>query len=214
MTTEATIRAKGAPASEWRLFVGAPVSSAVREASEAMCGRLRPFGDVKWVSSERLHLTLKFLGNMPPEKVPQLKEILQEVANNCLHFVLSLDRIGAFPKVSHPQTVWYGVGGETDALSNLAHRIEEALVPLGFASEGRPFRGHVTLGRVRSSRGMRELATELEKRAADSPPGIEWLVDSIALIRSELKPSGPTYTELSRFSLATLPAGEQEQESR
>lgn len=202
-----------------RLFVAAQPPENVRQAVIASMNRLRRFGDVRWATPERLHLTLKFLGSTPEENVMQLEEELRRIANSCLHFAISLDRIGAFASIRRPQIVWCGIGGDTCALIDLARRIDAAMEPFGFEKECRPYRPHLTLGRVRSPRGLRDLATELEKRAAETPSEsegeIEWRVEAIALMRSDLKPTGPVYTELSHFPLArTLPAGEQEQESR
>jgi 2'-5' RNA ligase len=202
-----------------RLFVAIPAPEAIRKATAAAIGELRRFGDVRWATPERLHLTLKFLGITSEEKIPKLEEDLGRIANDCLHFAIELDRIGAFPSIRRPQTVWYGISGDTDALSALAGRIEAGMERLGFEKEARPYRPHLTLGRVRSPRGLRDLATELEKRAAETPSDseseIEWSVDAIALMRSELKPNGPVYTELSHFPLATTcPSSEQEQERR
>jgi 2'-5' RNA ligase len=197
-----------------RLFVAVSAPEEIRSAAAATIEALRPFGDVRWATPERLHLTLKFLGGTPEQKVPAVQEELRRIANLCLHFAIRLDGIGAFPSTRHPQTVWYGLGGDVAALSDLAKQIEAAMEPLGFGKEGRPYRPHLTLGRVRSPRGVRELATELEKRAAEASSGIEWRVDAITLMRSELKPTGPVYTELSRFPLATPLSEEREQERR
>lgn len=199
-----------------RLFVAVPPTEAVRIAATETMAPLQRLGGVRWVTPERLHLTLKFLGSAPKEKVSEIEEVLREIANNCLHFAIRLDRIGAFPSVRRPQTVWLGLSGDIGSLSTLADRIEAAVEPCGFARERRPFRPHLTLGRVRSSRGLRDLATELEQRATETSARIakvEWRIDEIALIRSELTPTGPVYTELSRFPLATSsPASEREQE--
>ena len=200
-----------------RLFVAIPATGTVREAAAEVVNVLRRTGDVRWVTPERLHLTLKFLGSTPEEKVSGVQEELRRIANNCLQFAIRLDGIGAFPSIRRPQTIWYGVSGEVESLATLAERIEAAMEPLGFAREARPFRPHLTLGRVRSPRGLRELATELEKRAQDSPEagsGIEWRVDAIALMCSDLKPSGPVYTELAHLPLATTDPGSVEEQER
>ncbi len=216
MEPRATVTPEQGNPSALRLFVAAAAPERIRAAASEATVTLQRLGDVRWVTPERLHLTLKFLGSVPKEKVPEIEEVLRGIANNCLHFAIRLDGIGAFPSTRRPQTVWLGLGGDTAALSTLADRIEAAVEPLGFARERRPFRPHLTLGRVRSSRGLRDLATELEQRATETSAGIakvEWRIDEIALIRSDLKPTGPVYTELSRFPLATRwPASNGEQE--
>ena len=201
-----------------RLFVATPAPEAVSEAATVMIDRLRPFGDVRWATPERLHLTLKFLGSTPEEKLSSVQEELERIANNCLQFAVRLDGIGAFPSTRRPQTIWYGLGVDVTGLTDLAAKIDSAMEPLGFERERRPYRPHLTLGRVRSPRGLRELAAELEKcaaKASEPSNSIEWRIDAIALMRSDLKPTGPIYTELSHFFLAkALPASEGEQERR
>lgn len=195
-----------------RLFVAITVPASIQATLTAALADLLPLGDVRWVSADRLHLTLKFLGETPVKKIAPLKEELQRIANNCLHFTIGLDGIGAFPGIKRPQTLWYGLSGDTHSLTELASEIESAAERLDFERERRPFRPHLTVGRVRSSRGLRELATELERCARDPLPEAghqrEWKVNSFSLIRSDLKPAGPLYTELAIFPLGpTRPEG-------
>lgn len=182
-----------------RLFIAIPTPPAVRDAATAVTNRLRGKGDVRWVTADRLHLTLKFLGDTSPEKVSVLAEILRERANNFSPFVVELGDVGAFPNPRKPQTIWLGVE-QGEELSRLAEEIEQAACKLGFGREAKAFRPHLTLGRVKSPRGLGDLAAEL-RAAAGSSTRIAWPVEEVELIRSELLPSGPRYTVLHRFPL-------------
>lgn len=183
-----------------RLFIAVPAPLAVREQARAVMVRLRGAGDVRWVTPDRLHLTLKFLGDCSPDLVPSLTEILEESANIFSAFVVELGDVGAFPNLRKPQTLWLGVE-RAEALSQLAEQIEQAVGKFGFKREAKAFRPHLTLGRVKSPRDLGKLAAELRTAAAEAAPRIEWPVEEFELVRSELRPSGPVYTTLQRFSL-------------
>lgn len=182
-----------------RLFIAVPTPPAVKDAATAVINGLRGKGDVRWVTPDRLHLTLKFLGDTLPEKVPALEENLREKANNFSAFVVELGDVGAFPHPRKPQTLWLGVE-RAEELSRLAEEIEQATCKLGFEREAKAFRPHLTLGRVKSPKGQGELAAEL-RAAAGNSARIAWPVEEVELIRSELLPSGPRYTILHRFPL-------------
>jgi len=180
-----------------RLFIAVAAPEPVRGVAEAVVGRLRGSGDVRWVKPENLHLTLKFLGSTPAEKLPQLRQILAETANNYSQFVLQSKGVGAFPNVRKPQTLWLGVEAGGDRLAALADGVDQATHTLGFPRETRPFRGHLTLGRVKSTRGLADLCRRLREEQAGEPAS--WPVDGFTLVRSDLRPEGPVYTVVQEF---------------
>jgi RNA 2',3'-cyclic 3'-phosphodiesterase len=182
-----------------RLFVAIPTSEAVRASAAGVIERLSGEGDVRWVATDLLHLTLKFLGSTPSEKVSALRKELEKTANNFSPFVVELGGAGAFPNLRRPQTVWLGVVGDLERLSALAGAVDRALQPLGFEPESRPFRAHLTIGRVRSPRGLGGLAARLQE--AQTPAVSAWRIDRIQLVRSDLRPIGPEYTSLGSFAL-------------
>ena len=187
-----------------RLFVAVPVTPAVEARALATIQALRGKGDVRWVAGDRLHLTLKFLGTVPREKLSSIRRILAKSANNVSLFVVELGSAGAFPHVRHPRTIWLGLEGETGPLTTLAREVDRALHSLGFPLEQRPFQAHLTLGRVKSPKGLKELGEGLHALAHSTRSREErpsWAVDEYHLIHSELLPGGPRYTLLNRFSL-------------
>jgi len=158
---------------------------------------------VKWVDMENIHLTLKFLGNIPPGQVAEIAEAMKQAVRGKSPFQLEISRLGAFPGVNQPRVIWIGVGGETERLLELQRDIDSRLVPLGFAPEKQPFVPHLTIARVRenaSPEDRKALGRLLASRGFDSPGRIA--VDSIKLMKSQLTPEGPIYSLLSVVTLA------------
>jgi len=153
---------------------------------------------VKWVAPGGIHLTLKFLGNIPSKRVAEITEAIQEAAQGISPFHLEISGLGAFPNLRQVRVFWVGIGGEVDKLSQLQQNIDSALAALGFAKEERSFMPHLTLARIR------EGASPPERRSFGELVGstifedkyhIE--VEAISLMRSQLKPTGAIYTCLS-----------------
>jgi 2'-5' RNA ligase len=158
---------------------------------------------VKWVDTENIHLTLKFLGNIPPGQVAKITEAVKEAVRGKSPFQLEISKLGAFPGVNQPRVIWIGVGGETDRLLELQRDIDSRLVPLGFVPEKQPFVPHLTIARVRenaSTDDRKALGRLLASTGFDSQERIA--VDSIKLMRSQLTPEGPVYSLLSAVALA------------
>ena len=180
-----------------RLFVAVPATPEVTSVAAGMVEALRGAGDVRWVTPENLHLTLRFLGPTAPERLPELFEILDK-SNNYSSFVVSLHGVGAFPSVSRPRTVWIGIRDE-GGLARLAAAIEAAVTGLGWTPEGRPYHAHLTIGRVRSDKGRAELARRLA--ALPRRPAQPWPVEGFQLMQSDPTASGSRYTVLREFEL-------------
>ncbi len=193
-----------------RLFIAVPTAAEVRSAAERVLRGLRGRGDVRWVTPERLHLTLKFLGETPGDRVPEIIAALEKSSNKFSPLVVELEGVGAFPNLRKPQTIWLGIG-RGERLAGLAESVESALQNLGFEREKRAFRPHLTLGRLRSPKEVRELTQALEAVQADAVGLVEWPVTEVQLVQSVLRPSGPEYTVLHTFPLARV-SGPEERE--
>jgi 2'-5' RNA ligase len=191
----------GAEAGEQlRLFLAVPASPEVRQYSAAVLQQLRGHGDVRWVKPDRVHLTLKFLGATPVAGIPGICEVVRKIANEFSSFVVELAGVGAFPNARRPHTVWLGVE-PAGRISRLAAQIDQAVEGLGFEREQRAFRAHLTLGRVKSSRGLAALTNAMNRINLSDEPPTRWPINEIELIRSNLQPTGPDYTTLERFAL-------------
>jgi RNA 2',3'-cyclic 3'-phosphodiesterase len=161
--------------------------------------RLQPVADgVAWVGADNFHLTLKFLGGVETGRVDAVVAGLTGAAAGCPAFDVAVRGLGAFPSPTRPRVLWAAVAEGAAAMSVVARRVDEALGPLGFEPETRAFSPHVTLGRVRVPRSSPRLAEAL----ADGGEFGRQRVDRLVLMRSELSPRGPRYTELAMAPLA------------
>ncbi len=181
-----------------RLFIGIPIGEEVR-------GRLTKVGDrlrrtrahVGWVPPRNYHLSLVFLGDTPRELLPELGEALDD-AVGCGPFTFEVAGIGTFGSRRSPRVIWAGVDAPA-ALASLYESLRDNLEALGLSTDARPFRPHITLGRVRSGRGKAELTTALEQ-VKDSAFG-SVTPAAAQLYRSVLQPGGSVYTVLHASGL-------------
>lgn len=154
--------------------------------------------DVKWVIPENLHLTLKFLGNTPEEKIADISKRLATIANSYSNFPLYFSGAGAFPNIKSPRVIWFGTKDAKEIIK-LQEDIEDGMVGFGFKKEERRFTPHLTLGRVRSFKNKDLLINELATLKDMDFGKIE--VAGVALMKSELKPGGAVYQRLAEFTL-------------
>jgi len=157
---------------------------------------------VKWVDPRGIHLTLKFLGNIPFNRITEITKAIEEAAQGVSPFHLEISSLGAFPSLRQARVFWVGIGGEVDKLSRLQQDIDSALAALGFTKEERPFVPHLTLARIR------EGASPPERRSFGELVGSTTFedkypveVEAIRLMRSQLTPAGAIYTCLSVVGL-------------
>lgn len=182
-----------------RLFVAVEASAAVRdEASRLVEGLKKASADVKWVEPENVHWTLHFFGETPEERVPDIAAALREAAEGLSAFPVKLGRAGAFPSTRSPRVAWLGLASGENELVGLAERVRRALASRGFEVEERPFKAHLTLGRVRGPEGAARLGKMLE----DAQAREAMTVASVVLMQSKLGPEGPTYLPVERVGLS------------
>ncbi|MEW6284208.1 MAG: RNA 2',3'-cyclic phosphodiesterase, partial [Candidatus Eremiobacterota bacterium] len=155
--------------------------------------------DVKWVVPENLHLTLKFLGTTPSARLGEVRSVLEEASLAGPPFALELRGLGAFPTPRRARVVWLGVGGELERLTVLARAVDRGLHELGVPREARDFAAHLTLGRRREPRPDEALERALREGRTRSVGAFR--VTEMVLMKSELRPTGPTYTVMGRFPL-------------
>ncbi len=154
--------------------------------------------DLKVVSAEHLHLTLKFLGDTEDGLVPEIVSAMREASAGVPPFAVRVRGTGAFPNLSRPSVLWVGIeGGEP--LARMAHSLNEDLASLGFERETRTWSPHVTLARVRGRRGLDRVEAILRART-DETLG-EARIDDIRLKKSVLKPGGPEYSTVDSVRL-------------
>ena len=190
-----------------RAFIAAPLPDTLLDSLGALQRTLErrvPAGRVRWVRPEGIHLTLKFLGDTPTHRLPDIEAALRAVARHAPAFDLGVAGTGCFPNPSRPRVIWVGLGEPSGRLERLQLAIEEAMDVAGFPQEGRRFRPHLTLGRVNRRATPAEAAAIGEAVTSTAPTNLgNMFGDRIALIRSVLKPTGAEYTTLSQFPLLT-----------
>ena len=183
-----------------RLFIAINLPSDVRRLAHAAAAPLRSAAPhVRWVAEENLHLTLKFLGDVPDETGATIADALRPAAARHRATALELTGFGAFPNLRRPRVVWAGAVPDP-RLELLHHDVEVACEALGFEVDGRPFRPHVTLGRIRVPAGGED-NWPLARAARSTRLHAACTVESVDLMRSELSPGGARYTILAALPL-------------
>lgn len=165
-----------------------------------------PRADVRWVEPEKLHVTLQFLGEVRDGEVDALVDALRAEAAAHVPFSVAVAGLGAFPGLRRARVLWAGIATGLAPLARVAGGVAHRLAPLGFAPEARPFRGHVTLARVRSPRGLGALVDAVARMPADALGA--WTAREIVLYRSRLRPTGSEYTAVARLPLGGPPVAE------
>jgi RNA 2',3'-cyclic 3'-phosphodiesterase len=177
-----------------RAFISIEVPEIVKQRVDQLQVRLKASGgDVRWVRSVGLHVSLKFLGQVPSAKVPAIIESLETVVSHGHRPQISIGGIGAFPDLKNPRVVWVGLDAD-ERLMRLQEGVENALEHLGFVTDERAFRPHLTVGRVRTARGRTALVRALEKEQNFSAGDYE--LKELCLMKSDLKSQGAVYAPL------------------
>jgi RNA 2',3'-cyclic 3'-phosphodiesterase len=166
-----------------RLFVAVQLSEPAREDLDSRAGALRgSLEGWRWVPPEQWHLTLAFLGEVAPERLPELTRRMGLAARRHRPFDLWLDGFGAFRNPRRAHVLWAGVAGDSDALAALADSVGAGARRSKIDLEQRPYRAHVTVGRRRAAVDVRDT---LERHDAGAP-GPAWRVEQFALMESHL----------------------------
>lgn len=180
-----------------RAFIAVFPPPEVRREALAWARRLHSDDRVRWTRPENIHLTLKFLGEARSEALDGIHAALGEVCAEHTPFDAVLAELGAFPSTRRAKILWIGVGTGSDRLRSLAADVDDALAPLGFEREKRPYIPHLTIGRVRG-----------RPLNPDFPSGVEGLgfrVGRVELTESTLAAEGATYRTVGDFALGGKP---------
>jgi len=177
------------------------IKAGLTELQEQLKVRV-PQGSVRWVGPEGIHLTLKFLGNVPANRIEQIERAIAQACAGFSSFSFSVGGLGCFPDARRPRVVWVGVQEERGTLKRLQKVIEDGMEKLGFAPEGRGFQAHLTLGRTQrraSSSDVRRLGQVVEETDIGELGQME--ARAVSLIKSDLRPTGAVYTRLAEVKL-------------
>jgi 2'-5' RNA ligase len=188
-----------------RLFIALETPLEIREALVALRDRLAESrADVRWEAGEKLHATLKFLGETAEPLLPEIRDALERIGTACPPVRTRYRSVGAFPTTRTPRVVWAGMDDTSGDLADLAGRLEEVMAGLGFRREERPFHPHITLGRVRGQGSLDRLRSLMESVTFDGPPVV---LHEMRLVKSVLRPGGSQYSTLHSVPLVGNRAG-------
>ncbi len=177
-----------------RSFIALELNDEVRAKLADLLTALRQKNAVvKWVEPENLHLTLKFLGEVPEGQIAKVKTALQWVAQSLAAFEFRVKGTGGFPDLRRPRVLWVGVDA-IPPLMQLQGLVETAMEQLGFAPEGRAYHPHITIGRVKAPTNINKVAAVMNQHK-DTVFGTV-SATHLTLFRSDLSREGPNYTPL------------------
>jgi 2'-5' RNA ligase len=157
---------------------------------------------IRWVRTEILHLTLRFLGETAPDVLDRVRRGAEECGSAWRSFDLLVQGLGCFPDDRRPRVIWAGAADESGSLAMISEDLERVARTAGFPPELRPFSAHLTLGRIKdrlSPEGGMRLA-DLVRRAGSEVYGTV-PVRAVELLKSDLRPTGPVYTRLATIAL-------------
>lgn len=178
-----------------RVFIAIELNKGIHSELASLQAVLKKSNaDIKWVSPESIHLTLKFLGNIDPRKIKEIEKILNEIATGVEPFVLTLKDIGAFPNLDYPRIIWVGVESGAAQSEQFAKLLEEKLEKIGIPREDREFHAHITLGRVKSLKNKDNLKEIIEATKFEAGSAVD--VNHLTLFKSQLTRDGSVYTPL------------------
>ncbi len=183
-----------------RVFIAIEINSEIKDKLSEYLSKLKRTGaDVKWVSTENIHLTMKFIGYIEKEALISLNEIINDAVCGVEPFSISIGNIGAFPNLNKPRVVFACVQEHGNNLLRIYEKLDKEVGLLGIKKESKKYVGHITLGRVKSQRNISILKNTLNS-ITECYFGRE-KVTSLSLIQSKLTPTGPLYTRLNNFIL-------------
>lgn len=191
-----------------RLFVAATLDPATREVVARTIDRVRRLPgfrttSVRWIEPRNLHLTLQFLGETSTETVAAVVAALG-AAGSRAPFRAVLGPAGLFPAHGPPRVLWLGIDEGGAELAALREAVGRHLAPLGWQPDGRPYRTHLTIGRLRPGRPAARRALEAELGGVVPPPAA-WVVDRVVLMESRLSSAGAAYRIVSEVQLGGAP---------
>ena len=187
---------------EWRTFCAFELSADLRSQLEAHISRLQetvPDVRASWSRPENTHLTLKFFGNVAVDKLPQISAAAERAVKDFSPIQIEVAKTGVFPNANRARVLWIGVNDPSRDLAKLQRTLEEQCELEGFPKEDRAFKPHLTIARIRTPEGARELANA-HLRTDFKPSHIT--LNELIVFRSEPSSKGSRYTPISKHLLA------------
>jgi 2'-5' RNA ligase len=185
-----------------RAFIAVPIPDAVVAFLRKVQEQLQSSGlNLRWVVTDNIHLTLKFLGDIDRNLVSDVADRMDAAARTIPPFLLKASGVGVFPNRRQARVLWVGMGGDLECLKAIQTTLEAGLESVGFSTEARRFQPHLTIGRSRRRLDAQTLDASLEPLKAVCSDSFR--VDRLQLLRSKLTPAGAIYSRLHTSHLAT-----------
>lgn len=187
---------------EWRVFAAIDLTDEIRDRIKRTQQALEDAGwKCRWVPEERMHLTVRFYGNLAIPTVEQLQDELRSRLAAQPRFELRVSRVGAFPGPNRPRTLWLGIDDSFEQLGNLRAAVDEGSQAAGIEPEPGPYRPHLTVGRLRHDfRVDSDDAVEAFQSFGAYEP-LFWIPETVKLVRSQFGRGGVQYTIIEEFEL-------------
>jgi 2'-5' RNA ligase len=183
-----------------RLFIGLDLPAHIKENLGGLIERLRPAGRLRWSTAGNLHITTKFIGEWPGQRLEEMKAALAGI-EGIPSIPIAIRGLGWFPNPHRPRVLWAAVRAP-ESLAELARATEDAAFQLGVARENRPFAPHLTLARIQDPAVIGQVRHRVAE--LDSVDFGEFTATEFHLYRSQIIPGGSVYTKLASYSLEPL----------
>ncbi len=181
-----------------RCFIAIPLPENIREEILNIQGQFKPLNlHAKWVEYQNLHVTLKFLGQVEQERIPEIKDIISKISSITQPFSLTLSETGAFPSLRKPRVLWVGIKPQEPPV-RIINYLNESLAKIGSEPEKRKPHPHITIARIKSSKNIHKLEKILSYLKNNN---LEWMVKEITLFKSILTSKGAVYERLCEVYL-------------
>lgn len=182
----------------WRTFCAFELPKELQSRISSHIQKVRelvPEVSASWSRPENIHLTVKFFGNVEPQRVARISAAAARVMQSCAPFQIAAGTLGVFPRPSRAQVLWIGVNDPSGKLSALQQQFEAECAREGFLKEDRAFKPHLTIARIRKPHHASRLA---EAHLSVEFSSVPLILTELVVFRSELSPNGSKYTPLSR----------------
>ena len=190
------------PKESIRTFIALEIDEKIKEVISEIQNKIKQTNSLrgKWIPKDNLHLTLKFLGDIPLKLIEQINNKIKGCFKNECKISCNLARIGTFPNAKFPRVIWAGIEGDNSQIINLAQILERILFELGLEKEKRNFKTHITICRTKQILDYNKLKYILEEINKTFKP-VEFIINKMTLFESNLTPKGPIYIPLSNCFL-------------
>ena len=182
-----------------RTFVAVELPEGIKNQIATVQAELRRIpAQVSWVKPGNIHVTLKFLGEVPENKIEEVFSATEAGCRGIKKFRMGLKGLGGFPNLQRPRVIWVGTSAGEKEITELQEKVEKELEKTGFPKEDRKFTPHFTIGRIKMPKGIEELSQAVGKIEFATE---EFEVKEVVVMQSQLNPAGAIYTPLKKIAL-------------